>query len=75
MINEAENTPSTAPDIEGLLEQQTHVLNEIFHKYLDHAVIGKFSEDRIHVALRAQAQCQATARTLRQWQEQSKDQS
>ena len=64
--------PRQTPDIETRLQQQTQDLDEIFHKYLEHAVIGKFSEDRIHVALRAQAQCQATARTLHQLR-QSKD--
>lgn len=74
-MTERENdTPAATPtDIEALLQQQAQALDDIFHKYREHAVIGKFSEDRIHVALRAQAQCQATARTLRQWQEQSKD--
>ena len=66
---------NTSPDpgstIEKLLREQTQTLDQIFHQYLAHAEIGRFSEDRIHVALRAQAQCQATTRALRQWRQQS----
>ncbi len=73
MTYQENNTPPpSASDIEMLLRQQAQALDDIFHKYCEHAVIGKFSEDRIHVALRAQAQCQATARTLQQWQRQKK---
>lgn len=62
MIHVAENTPNTAPDIECLLEQQTHVLHEILHKYLEQAVIGKFSEDRIPMALRGSKRPELTGK-------------
>ncbi len=66
-----EDSPAPPPaDLETLLQRQARQLNEIFEKYHERAVIGSFSENRILVALRAQAQYQSTARTLRQWQRQ-----
>lgn len=72
MTDETNDNPPPPPacddPLESLLQQQAHELDDIFHRFLARMEIGKFSEDRITVALRAQAQCQATARTLQQWQ-------
>lgn len=75
MTEETNDNPPPPPardePLENLLAQQTRELDDIFHRFLSRMEIGKFSEDRITVALRAQAQCQATIRTLRQWQRQN----
>ncbi|QQG36188.1 MAG: hypothetical protein HYS17_11990 [Micavibrio aeruginosavorus] len=71
------DSPQTPPpateSIEALLLLQTCTLDGIFHRFLEHMEINRYSEDRIHVALRAQAQCQATARTLKSWRRQAEE--
>lgn len=64
--------PAHDGSLESLLAQQTRELDAIFHRFLARIESGQFGTDRIHVALRAQAQCQTTARTLQQWQKQNK---
>jgi hypothetical protein len=79
MTNETNDNPPPPPPVrddplDAVLQQQARELDDIFHRFLDRMEIGRSSEDRILVALRAQAQCQATARTLQQWQRQNKTQ-
>ena len=75
MTNETNDNPPPPPvrddPLEAVLQQQARELDDIFHRFLARMEIGKYSEDRILIALRAQAQCQATARTLQQWQRQN----
>ena len=68
--------PAACDDpLQVMLQQQVRELDGIFQSIMTRIEVGQMSMNRIHEALRAQAQCQTTVRTLKIWQQQTKEKS